>query len=273
MSEKSMKFARGEEQMRIEINTDYTMLRSFVERLPVAFDSEGVTIYNGRNSVKRFSEGGLCLVVKRFKRYNIFQALAYTLFKPSKALRAYSYAARLNNLGIATPAGVAYIETGRPLLRQGYFVSLCCDDASVKVLLADIDGHRPLTTMERRIIEATGAFIADMHRRGVLFGDLNISNILYREGDDGIARLSVIDTDRARFRHPTIDDCIDDLKRISHRREILIPILRAYALSCGREADDIINRTIRRLERFERRKQVEKRIKSLCTCFTRQALP
>lgn len=256
--------------MIIEISTDYARLRPFVERLPRAFDSEGVTIYSGRNRVKRFEVDGQCLIVKRFKRYNIFQSIAYTLFKPSKAARAYSYAARLNGLGISTPAGVAFIETGRPLLRQGFFVSLYCNDPAVKVLLADIDDRRPPTADEQRVIEAVGAFIAYMHTRGVIFGDLNISNILYREDVAGGTKLSVIDTDRARFTvgaHPSgrphTDKCIADLKRISHRREIIIPILRAYAQSRGWDADETVSKTILKLEKFERRKAIKKKLKSL----------
>ena len=50
------------------INPDYEYLRKFIEKVPNAFDHEGVLVYDQRNQVRIFKEKGEKIVVKRFHR-------------------------------------------------------------------------------------------------------------------------------------------------------------------------------------------------------------
>lgn len=245
-----------------EISAGYEHLGRFVDDLPRLFDDAGELLHDGRNTVRAFDADGCRLVVKRYRRYNIFQSIAYTLFKPSKAVRAWRYAAMLRSRGIGTPREVAYLETGGGRLKTvGYFVSLRCDDRPVKELLGIGDDGWRMTAGRQYAVDAVAALIAHMHDEGILYGDLNVSNILYHIADDGRCVLSVIDTDRARFKPATPRECADDLKRVTHHREVLKAVVEAYAACRGLDAAAVVGAVMRRLDRFERRNAVKRRLK------------
>ena len=96
--------------MKVIVHPEYRNLTSFVQYLPVTFDCNGELLYRGRNTVKRYEVGGVCVVVKKYKHPNLIQRIAYTFFKKSKTERAYKFAALLREKQIDTPHEVAYIE-------------------------------------------------------------------------------------------------------------------------------------------------------------------
>ena len=65
----------------------------FVNSLPETFDNSGKTVFSGRNTIKVFKVewGGKAqeVCVKRFKRPNAAQKIAYTFFRTTKAQRAF----------------------------------------------------------------------------------------------------------------------------------------------------------------------------------------
>ena len=110
--------------MKVIISDEYIQYKDFIERIPQTFDSlEGETLKNKRNSVKVFHHDGKAFVVKRFKRVNLLQSVAYTLYRPTKAERAYRFATEMRRRGISTPREIAYMEQTRcGLFSVGYFV-------------------------------------------------------------------------------------------------------------------------------------------------------
>ena len=274
--------------MRIVINPAYHNTEAFIKTLPSVFDNQGVMVYEKRNTIKMFDVDGLQLVVKRFKRPNLVQRIAYTWFRPSKAKRAYLFAERFRRSDIATPHEVAYLEcTKWGLFSDSYFVSVSCSLPSAKDLLADdarledASGRgrfqsRPFGPYNREaLLEAIGSFIATVHSRGILHGDLNISNILCREtGATGAGpdretdawHFVLIDTNRAKFRQPTQSECVDDLKRVSHDRDILLSIVGYYAMARGWDEEWCRAAVLRKLCAFERRKECKRRLRWLFHC-------
>lgn len=254
---------------RIIINHRYDRMSRFVSELPRRFDAEGTLVFKGRNTIKLYNVCGETLTVKKYKNYNFLQRVAYTLFKPSKATRAYRYASLLNTKGICTPHEVACIEMRRGLLCiTGYFVSTFCGDPSVKTLLENGNGNngdadRQVSPDKISLLESVGEFIADMHTKGVLHGDLNISNILCGKGTDGGYELRVIDTDRAVFKAPSADECMEDLKRVTHHRETLRCIIQAYAAKRGWNAEETIEKTLQKLNTFEKKNLLKRKLKRI----------
>lgn len=230
------------------INDDFLRFKAFVEALPETFSCTGETLYQGRNVVKSFNVEGTTLVVKRFKRPNIVQAVAYTFFKKSKAERAYLYARMIRERGFLTPREVAYIEIKRcGLLSDSYFVSTSCTLPPLSDVLRRADFNRDCATQ-------LGQFVAALHEKGVLHGDLNLTNILYELTDEGTYRFWLIDTNRSVFKQPTHDDCIENLKRLTHDRPLMNYVMRRYADARGWNADETSAEVLKKVEDYERKR-------------------
>ena len=251
----------------IRIHSRYKKLEGFVRTLPQTFGTGGTLLFHKRNTVKMFDVGGTRLVVKRFRCPNALQRVAYTLFKPSKAIRAYMYADMFAARSIPTPAAVACLQMKKGgLASEGYFVSLCGDGCPVrKRLLPGGPGQEYVThdygDADMRLIDTVAAFIADMHGKGVIHGDLNISNLLCDKADGGTMRLCVIDNDRARFCRPTRSQCMSDLMRATHNRHLLSLITTMYARHRGWDAAECNTAVTNKLDSFEKRKLLKRKLK------------
>ncbi len=243
--------------MKVVIHPAYINLKDFIQRLPSVFEEEGQLLYKKRNIVKRYNVNGLSLVVKKFKHPNIIQRIIYTFFKRSKAERAYRFTAQLRSLQIDSPHEVAYIETkSHHLFARGYFVSIYCDDPTSGSLMKSNSDNTPL-------IEALATFLANMHEKGFLHGDLNLNNILYRREDNGQFHFTLIDINRATFKKPTTAECLNDLKRLTHERDVLRHLISLYAEKRHWDNDSSVVRVIRLLDKFENRRRVKRKFQDL----------
>ena len=96
--------------MKISISPQYEHLRGDILKV-VTGDYIASKVYcHKRNVVEKVCMQGKDYVVKTYKRPNFFNRLAYTYLRKSKAKRAFLNALHLLELGIETPAPVAYIE-------------------------------------------------------------------------------------------------------------------------------------------------------------------
>lgn len=233
------------------ISPRYASAADFVAAVPSLFaQGKGDTLHDGRNTVRAFDTPAGRLVVKRYKRPNIVQGVAYSFFRKSKAERAYLYAAELRKRGFITPREVAFIEVKRGLLlAESYFVSECCPDPPAFGPLVAAD------SFNEAMADAMAAEVVAMHSKGVLHGDLNLGNFLYRRTDGGGYSFTIIDTNRSRFRDgwPTRRECIDNLKTMTHRRDVFAHIVRRYAALRRWDAEATLAEATGALDRFERR--------------------
>lgn len=233
-------------------------LVSFIRNLSVEYNSGGEILYDGRNQVKRFVIEEIPVIVKRYKRPNLIQSISYTFFKPNKAERAYDYALRLESLGIDTPRALGCHTVCRwGLVREYYFVSAEDRRPSCAALR---DKHLPYRTS---LVEALAAFFVRMHGAGFLHGDTNLTNFLYqRNTEDDTFSFSTIDLNRSKFiEHPTRQECLLNFVRLSHDREILSLIVRAYARQRGWDETESYDFVLAHVERFERKKARSYRLK------------
>ena len=234
--------------MNLTINPKYQSLKTFMLSLPERFDSEGVVLRDKRNVVKSFEVDGQILVVKRYKVSMLHQRIDYTLFRPSKAKRAYKFALRLREMGIDTPEPVAFIETTNiGLFRQGYFVSAFTSDNDIKSHLTMLD--------DKLFFSQFVDFIVFMHTNGFLHGDTNLSNFLYRM-DGKNFHFQVIDINRSHFKErPSQSQCLENFKRMTHDRILCRKIVSEYARRRGWDPVASADHVIRLLDQFERKRK------------------
>jgi serine/threonine protein kinase len=215
--------------MNIIINPDYQSLYFDIQNLPVRFEQEGKIIYEGRNKLKRFLFNNQDLVIKSFKIPHIFNRVAYTFFRSSKARRSYRNALKLQEMGIYTPSPVAYIEEKeKGLLSRSFYVS---SHVSYPGLLRELRGH----SLEevKGLAEAFAHFTADIHSRQVLHFDYSPGNILYEKKGEQY-HFCIVDVNRMRF-----DEKINEktaafnLRKLWGKKEVILFIAGIYARDRG----------------------------------------
>jgi len=243
--------------MKIIIHPEYQLAQHLIVQLPNMFATKGTIIYAGRNVVKSFDTQFGEWVVKRYKSPNIVQKIAYSFFRKSKAERAYIYADKLLALGINTPNAIAYIEEKKyKLFNYSYFISNVCKDAPLYPTLVET------TNYNKELVGKLAAFFVEMHKKGFLHGDPNLDNILYRPIGENDFSFTVIDTNRSVFKTEiSYEACLDNLKRITHRRGLLQEIVEEYAKLRNWDIQLSIKRVMTALDKFERRRQLKRIIK------------
>ena len=239
----------------LQIHPDYQHLRDYIQQLPQTFNSQGKTLFHKRNHVKRMqAPDGTILIVKRYKRPNLLQRIAYTCVRPTKARRAYEYALRFRQLGVDTPQPVAYIEQKQgPLFADGYYISLENQHHTCAVL-RDRTYHA-----YAQLMPAFTQFILQLHQKGILHGDTNLSNFFYQETDPELHtyHFSAIDLNRTKFvQNPTRKQCLDNLVRITHNDLVLLDIVASYAQQRQWNEGDATEYVMKRLRKFEKRKKL-----------------
>ena len=237
--------------MRTVIAPEYVKYEDFIAKIPsLITQGQGEVVYDGRNRVVRFHHNGVSLMAKRFKRVNIIQQIAYTFFRKTKAERAYLYAQEFLRRGIDTPQPVAYMETYRyGLFTTGYFVCLESEGTETSLLLRDVKVY------SNDLVEAVARHVALMHNRGVLHGDLNLTNFLCTQDDEGY-HFTMIDINRSHFCDgmPSNEDCLKNMVRLTHRRDLYEALIRHYAQLRGWDANSTVDTALGLLERFEHRR-------------------
>ncbi len=218
--------------MKLVLNPDYSRLKKLLQELPLSFATWGECIYKGRNELHKFSEGEQEFVVKRYKIPLFINRVAYTFFRPGKAQRAYEYALRLRELGIETPAPVAYIEeySGR-LLSHSYFVSENCPYP--RMMREFNDGG---VVGREHILKALAAFTANLHEKGIWHLDYSSGNILFDDRQSEVV-FSIIDLNRMRFTRMSRKACLANFCRICRDWEVIQYIVEEYARLRGWERD------------------------------------
>lgn len=245
----------------IVINPAYEPLRDFLVTLPERFDG-GELVFRSRNTIRRFTASdGTVLVVKQFRRRGMLQRIIYSTVEHSKGRRAYDNGLELLRRGFDTPEPVAYIELKRcGLLCDTYFVSRECNDAGLYADLVDTE------LFDHAQADAVASLLARMHDSGALHGDPNLNNILCRREADGSLHLTFIDTNRSHFTAPgglSASRCLDNLKRVTHRRDLLAYIVGRYAGLRGLDPEVSVRRVTDLVSRFERNRERRHRVKAI----------
>ncbi|MBP5628943.1 MAG: hypothetical protein J6X27_03770 [Bacteroidaceae bacterium] len=238
--------------MKLVFSDTYREYADYIRQIPELFErGEGELLYSERNEVRRMEHQGKVFIVKRYKRVNAIQRLVYTFFRRTKAARAYLFAQEFRRRGIDTPREIAYMETfSHGLFTVGYFVSEECLWREVAIDLRNREDY------DRDLGRAVIQHLVLMHSRGVLHGDLNLTNFLYRREADGHYRFMLIDINRSHFTDgmPSDSQCLHNMVRITHRRDLYEFLIRQYALLRGWPIDATLRQSLRLLDRFEHKR-------------------
>ncbi len=229
---------------RIELNKSYLYadaLETFMRDLERNFDSQGELLAaNGRNIIKSFDlKVNGCqdekIVVKYFRLKNIFQKILYSYVVSSKAKRAFDNGLKLIAAGCSTPMPMAYGEIWkRGILQSCYYVTACTMDVSVRTLLEE--------QFDKPLARAFAKFIARLHEHGLVHHDLNFSNVLYHQDEDGYV-ISVIDINRMTMMSParlSLRTCKDDFVRWTDRKDLFEFVIREYAEARGLDIERVL---------------------------------
>lgn len=232
--------------MKIIIDNEYQKYSDFICDIPrMIDDGEGEVIYDKRNKIVRFSHDNNIFIAKKYKKVNFIQQIAYSFFCKTKAERAFEFAERYKQLGIDTPQRIAYMEKkSMGMFSIGYFVSSESKGTECHLLLREVKDY------DKDLALLVAKHIVLMHSKGILHGDLNLSNFLYADG-----RLTMIDINRTQFCDgmPTDEECMNNLVRLTHRRDLYADILRMYARIRGWNEDETAAKALKLLDRFERK--------------------
>lgn len=198
-------------------------LGSYVLTIPSRNEQLGEVIYTGRNIIYHTNENGIDLSIKSFKVPPLFNRIAYTYFRKSKARRSYEYAVELMKLGIDTPAPVAYVETYRHgLLHRSYYVCLMLVGAH------DIR-HWEQRPDSSKIEEGTAQVMARLHAAGVFHRDFTPGNILY----DKDYRFYLIDINRMSLRGVSYKKMLENFNGINEDNAAVRRLALCYASITG----------------------------------------
>ncbi|TWV13321.1 hypothetical protein FQ707_06510 [Bacteroidaceae bacterium HV4-6-C5C] len=240
--------------MKIILDPGYEKAHTAIYELIKNYELAGETLYKGRNLVKHFHTEYGEWVVKRYKRPSILQRFIYTFFRKSKAERAFIFAQKLHSLNIETPQAIAYIEEKKcGLLSYCYFISTVSTYSSLYPILVE------QSVYDQSLVKALAAFLKELHCKGFLHGDSNLDNILYKGNEETGFQFAVIDTNRSKFKeNPTATECLNNFKRVTHRRDLLVDIVTQYAKLRDWNVPNSVNEAIKALDKFERKDDLKK---------------
>ncbi len=242
---------------KITVNPDFENLRQFIETIPHRNEELGEVIYRARNVVFRNDETGTPLCIKSFKIPPIYNRIAYTFLRKSKARRSYENALRLLKVGILTPAPVAYIEVYRDsLLERSYYICLMIEAQHVRAW------------QERRDGEDIARNVADLlyrlHSAHIWHRDFSPGNVIY----DKDGNYYIIDINRMQFNVRSKKKLAQNFIRINESPTETENLVRAYAKRVGiSDVQPLIDWVLKAHNRFwnrlykKCRRREEKRLK------------
>lgn len=219
------------------------------------FDS-GTLLYKGRNEVRRFDAHGQSIVVKRFRHRPLLLRIVESIFRKSKARRAYENALHIEEHGFSTPHPLGYVENRRcAVVGTTYYICCHTDSEAIRHRLIE---HEPF---DRQLATAYARFVARLHQAGVLHRDLNPTNVLFKASADGNYSFELIDTNRMRFYDGPVPkkQCMENLTLFWWLTPVYRYVLEEYARQRQWTPDDI-DEAIRVKQRHDRRWVLRKRI-------------
>ena len=209
---------------------EFEAQREFIASLPERFErGEGKIIYDGRNQLREFTNGGVTMVVKSFCLPKFINRIAYGFLRSSKAQRSCEYAQLLLSKGIATPAPIGYVTERRGLLfGRSYYASMKSDYTH-----NFYDVVQPGVENRDKFLMAVAKTTARLHECGFLHKDYSAGNILLRELPDGTVRVEIIDLNRIRFRKIGLEEGCKNFERLPVTESIVKVLAETYALERG----------------------------------------
>ena len=221
------------------------------------FNSKGELIKGTRNTIKKINIDNLVVNIKRFKSPNIFNKIAYTFFRSSKANRSYNYAKKLIDSGIMSPKPIGFYEFFKfGLIHQSYYVSEnIAYDYDMEFVFKNID-----LDFRDDIIKKFTYFTHNLHENGIMFLDHSRSNTLVKKHDDDY-RFYLIDLNRMKFKSLSTEERFKNFRRLKLNDEILEKVSSFYSEIINIEKQIIFDKIKKYSDDFENGRKCRKRLK------------
>ena len=238
------------------INPDFSHLESRLQDIVAGNYTPDFVFCNKRNVVEKIIIDGEAYVVKKYKRPQFINRIAYRFFRKSKARRAYEYALQLLSNGVDTPRPVAYFETYKNgLFDTGYFISEFMPHSLLNTVYdAGVCGE------ERRLILSEFIdFLGGLHANGVVPMDLNAGNVFYHKEGAGY-KFALTDINRMKFGVVAgAHDVMRSLEQCFYPMEQLYGLVMLYCEKSGQEPLEVMYEVLslrikrRKRNRFKRK--------------------
>lgn len=208
----------------------YKLFKPLLLQVKEHFARSSNIIHNARNQLKIIPFNGQNIVIKSFRKPNIFNQFIYAYLRDSKAKKSYDHSLKLLSLGITVPDPVGYIEFYKfGVLQESFFLSLHTPyDFTIREVL--LDSKWP---DHDEIFRQFGIFTQQLHAKGVLHRDYSPGNILITKIDDKTYRFDLVDINRMRFGPLTHEEKMKNLSKLWADASDLSIIAHAYAKAAG----------------------------------------
>lgn len=242
--------------MKTVIHPDYSDLASELQSVSEGNYTPLKTFCDKRNRVELVEVGGKPMVIKWYKKTNLLTGLIYTLFRKSKARRAYEHAMELLKRDIATPFPIAYFEQKIcGLFRVGCFISEYVDLPAVSELFYT---DRLSKDEHNLMADNLSRFTLSLHLKGIVPLDYNTGNLLVAKAGDTY-RFTLIDINRMKIGHvPQIKEAMTSFFQLGTYPHDYLGLLEPYVWERGFNFEEALYHVIRhrrrqtRLRKFKR---------------------
>lgn len=233
----------------IIVSPEYERYRPLLQQLATNdVPSSAQLIYRARNRVFTLTaDDGTQLNIKAFRCPSFPNSAIYTHWRESKASRSYHNSRRLTELNIGTAIPVGYVEVSKNgMLTRSYYVSLQHPGETVR------DWQN--IPHSDNLIDALGALLVDMHRKGVWHKDFTPGNILFTRSDNGHYEFALLDVNRMKFDIHDTMTLMTNFKAIHLDDKQMLRLAHAYARHAGLDDSQVCNKALKTAEAYRHSK-------------------
>lgn len=246
--------------MSIIIHSKYKSKEEAILQLVADFFNEGEMIVEGaRNTIKSNFLADEKVNIKFFQKPGILKSIIYSFFRSTKAKRSFDYANYLLDHQILTPFPIAYIEnrSSLGLLKDSYYICQQIDyDFTIRELI-----HNPLFPERNVILEQFAEFTFKMHEAKVNFLDHSPGNTLVVKKDSGKYEFYLIDLNRMNFRDLSIEERMDNFKKMWLSKTMVKVVAKAYAKLSNQPEEKLQTILLDKTTQFKRKITKKKYLK------------
>lgn len=253
--------------MRVVVNPKYAELTGFLKTVLDCNYSHGAVYRNARNRVYETTVNGHHVVVKIFGKPSLFNRFVYSVFRPTKARRSYEYSSELLKMGFEVPEPVGYVESYKTgLINLSCFVCVYSDYRPIADFINY--GERSVGELSecRAFVREFSSFTAALHDRGVIHGDFNRDNLLFRiekmPGGGEKWHFAMIDLNRASFGNKNERRFAREMGHLGFDITLLSAVVKCYSAIRGLEPRETLAYAVEQSIRYSRRKRIKRRILS-----------
>ena len=244
----------------IEFNSEYIDYKDDILSLIENFSaSNGQTIKDHRNIIKRFRLGNLDVNIKSFATPPMLNAFIYSFFRLTKAHRSFDYGKRLLKIGINTPTPICYCEyKSKGLLNKSFYVSMQLEyDFPISEVINNENFPNRVKILNDFVL-----FTFKLHENGINFLDHSPGNTLVKMHNSRLI-FYLIDLNRMKFEKMNFTKRIMNFRRLTNDKEVLKIISKEYAKLSNRDDDEVFSLMVKYSNQFLSRRSFRKKLKKI----------